>query len=118
MGDSPRLGPDGKVGWGVLAGCYLLQTIGELAINAIGYSLVGLLASPEDTSFAIGRWYFGFALADQFAGRFATLTTSSAQVGIVGYAPVYERLFVAGIAVSVLFLLAAPKVRMFMHGVR
>lgn len=111
------LGPDGKVGWGVLAGCYWLQTIGELAINPIGYSLVGLLAAPEDTSLAMGGWYFGFALAYQLAGRIATLTTASAQVGIVGYAQVYERLFVAGMAVSVIFLLMAPKVRKLMHGV-
>jgi hypothetical protein len=31
--------------------------------------------------------------------------------------PVYERLFLAGILVSVLYLLAAPKVRKLMHGV-
>jgi POT family proton-dependent oligopeptide transporter len=111
------LAPDGKVGWGVLAGCYWFQTIGELAINPIGYSLVGLLAAPQETSLAMGGWYFGFALAYQLAGRIAILTTSSAQIGIAGYAQVYERLFLAGIAVSVIFLLAAPKVRKLMHGV-
>jgi POT family proton-dependent oligopeptide transporter len=111
------LAPDGKVGWGVLAGCYWFQTIGELAINPIGYSLVGLLAAPQETSLAMGGWYFGFALAYQLAGRIAVLTTSSAQSGIAGYAQVYERLFLAGIAVSVIFLLAAPKVRKLMHGV-
>lgn len=108
---------DGKVGWGALAGCYWLQTIGELAINPIGYSLVGLLAAPEDTSFAMGGWFFGFALAYQLAGWIATLTTSSVQIGIAAYAHVYERLFVAGIAVSVLYLFAAPKVQKLMHGV-
>jgi POT family proton-dependent oligopeptide transporter len=112
------LAPDGKVGWGVLAGCYWFQTIGELAINPIGYSLVGLLAAPQETSLAMGGWYFGFALAYQLAGRIAVLTTSSAQIGISGYAQVYERLFVAGIAVSVIYLLAAPMVRKLMHGVR
>jgi proton-dependent oligopeptide transporter, POT family len=112
------LAPDGKVGWSVLAGCYWLQTIGELAINPIGYSLVGLLAAPQETSLAMGGWYFGFALAYQLAGRIAILTTSSAQIGIVGYAQVYQRLFLAGIAVSVIYLVAAPKVRRLMHGVR
>jgi len=112
------VGPDGKVGWGVLGGCYWLQTIGELAINPIGYSLVGLLAAPEDTSLAMGGWYFGFALAYQLAGWIATLTTSSAQIGITAYAQVYERLFLGGIAVSVIYLLAAPKVHKLMHGVR
>ncbi len=109
--------PDGKVGWGVLAGCYWLQTMGELAINPIGYSLIGLLAAPQDASLAMGGWYFGFALAYQLAGWIATFTTASAQTGIAAYAQVYERLFVAGIVVSVLYLIAAPKVRKLMHGV-
>ena len=111
------MAPDGKVGWGVLAGCYGLQTVGELAINPIGYSLIGLLAAPEDASFAMGGWYFGFALAYQLAGWIATLTTSGAQTGIAAYAHVYWELFLAGIAVSILYLLAAPKVQKLMHGV-
>ncbi|HET9109037.1 MAG TPA: oligopeptide:H+ symporter [Steroidobacteraceae bacterium] len=109
--------PDGKVGWGVLAGCYWLQTLGELAINPIGYSLIGLLAAPEDASFAMGGWYFGFALAYQLAGWIATLTTSGAQTGIAAYAHVYWELFIAGIAVSIVYLLAAPKLQKLMHGV-
>jgi POT family proton-dependent oligopeptide transporter len=109
--------PDGKVGWGVLAGCYWLQTIGELAINPIGYSLVGLLVAPEDASFAMGGWYFGFALAYQLAGWIATYTAASAHSGIIAYAQVYERLFLAGIAVSLVYLLAAPRIRKLMHGV-
>jgi POT family proton-dependent oligopeptide transporter len=110
--------PDGKVGWGVLAGCYWLQTVGELAINPIGYSLVGLLAASEDASLAMGGWYFGFALAYQLAGWIATSTTSSAQAGIGAYAQVYERLFLAGLGVSIVYLTAAPKVQKLMHGVR
>jgi proton-dependent oligopeptide transporter, POT family len=109
--------PDGKVGWGLLAGCYWLQTIGELAINPIGYGLVGLLAAPQDASLAMGGWFFGLALAYQLAGWIATLTTSSAQTGIGAYAQVYERLFVVGVAVSLAYLVAAPKVRKLMHGV-
>ena len=108
---------DGRVGWGVLAGCYWLQTMGELAINPIGYSLVGLLAAPEEASLAMGGWFFGIALAYQLAGWIATMTTSSAQSGILAYAQVYERLFLVGIGVSILYLLAAPKVQKLMHGV-
>jgi proton-dependent oligopeptide transporter, POT family len=111
------IAPDGKVGWGVLLGCYWLQTMGELAINPIGYSLVGLLAAPQEAAFAMGGWYFGFALAYQLAGWIATLTTSGAQAGITAYAHVYEQLFLAGIVVSGLYLLASPKVQKLMHGV-
>ncbi|HUN28044.1 MAG TPA: oligopeptide:H+ symporter [Steroidobacteraceae bacterium] len=112
--------PDGKVGWSVLAGCYLLQTLGELALSPIGYSLVGLLAAPDEGSLAMGGWFFGVALAYQLAGWIATLTTMAtrgAQAGIAAYAGVYEQLFVVGLIVSLVYLLAAPGVRKLMRGV-
>ncbi|MGH8217053.1 MAG: peptide MFS transporter [Steroidobacteraceae bacterium] len=114
---------DGKVGWELLAGCYLLQTLGELALSPIGYSLVGLLAAPDESSLAMGGWFFGIALAYQLAGWIATLTTGAAggagaQSAIAAYGHVYGRLFVIGIAVSLVYLLAAPRVTRLMHGVR
>ena len=111
---------DGKVGWWVLAGCYLLQTIGELALSPIGFGLVGLLAAKEETSFAMGGWFFGSALAYQLAGRIATLTTgsgTSAYSGIADYEHVYLWMFAAGTVVSLGYLLGAPQVRKLMHGV-
>lgn len=111
----------GRVSWEALAGCYLLQTLGELALSPIGYSLVGLLAAPEDTSLAMGGWFFGIALAYQLAGWIATLTISGgsdARSGLVAYALVYERLFLGGVAVSLIYLLAAPSLKKLMHGVR
>lgn len=113
-------GTDGKIGWGVLAGCYLAQTIGELALSPIGYGLVGLLSAPEETSFAMGGWFFGVALAYQISGWIATLTTaasSGAHSGIADYEHVYVRLFVFGIAAGLVYLLGAPQIRKLMHGV-
>jgi proton-dependent oligopeptide transporter, POT family len=119
-------GADGKVGWELLAGCYLLQTLGELALSPIGYSLVGLLAASDEASLAMGGWFFGVALAYQLAGWIATLTTGAAgaagaagaQSAIAAYEHVYGRLFVIGIVVSLVYLLAAPRVARLMHGVR
>lgn len=108
---------DGKIGWGVLAGCYLSQTIGELSLNPIGYGLVGLLAAPEEASFAMGGWFFGVALAYQLAGWIAAQTADGAHVGIAGYEHVYLWMFVAGIAASLVYLLGAPQIRKLMHGV-
>ncbi len=113
--------PDGKVGWGVLAGCYLLQTLGELALSPIGYSLVGLLAAPEDASLAMGGWFFGIALAYQLAGWIATLTVGSADdslSSLANYSDIYIRLFLAGAAASVAYILASPFIKRLMHGVR
>lgn len=111
----------GKVAWYVLAGCYLLQTLGELALSPIGYSLVGLLAAPEEASLAMGGWFFGMALAYQSAGWIATRTIDAsgtgAAPGLVDYAQVYGQLFVIGLAVSLIYLLGARWVRKLMHGV-
>lgn len=109
--------PDGKVGWGVLGACYLLQTLGELALSPIGYSLVGLLAAPADSSLAMGGWFFGVAIAYQLAGWIATFTAGS-MMGMASYDFVYMRLFLVGVAASVLYLIAARWLSKLMHGVR
>ncbi len=115
------IGAGGKVAWYVLAGCYLLQTLGELALSPIGYSLVGLLAAPEESSLAMGGRFFGMALAYQSAGWIATRTIAAAgagaAAGITGYAQVYGQLFLIGLVASVLFLLGARWIRKLMHGV-
>lgn len=99
--------------------CYLLLTLGELALSPIGYSLVGQLAAPEDASLAMGGWFFGVALAYQLAGWIATQTasTGSAAVGLADYAHVYGELFWWGLGVAIVFLLVAPWIRRLMHGV-
>ncbi|HZX71448.1 MAG TPA: peptide MFS transporter [Rhodanobacter sp.] len=114
---------DGRIGWWPLALCYLLQTLGELALMPIGYALVGQLAAPEEASLAMGGWFFGVALAYQLAGWIATLTiqtpaAGSAMTGMADYAQVYGQLFGWGIGVALLFLLAAPWIRRLMHGLR
>lgn len=115
-------GPHGHITWWPLALCYLLATLGELALSPIGYSLVGQLAAPEEASLAMGGWFFGVALAYQLGGWIATLTTSgssaSALPTIGGYTHVYDLLFWWGLAIAVVFLLAAPWIKRLMHGVR
>lgn len=112
---------DGRIGWWPLALCYLLQTLGELALMPIGYALVGQLAAPEEGSLAMGGWFFGVALAYQLAGWIATLTiqapvAGSAMTGMADYARVYGHLFGWGIGMALLFLLAAPWICRLMHG--
>ena len=112
---------DGRIGWWPLALCYLLQTLGELALMPIGYALVGQLAAPEEASLAMGGWFFGVALAYQLAGWIATLTiqtpaAGAAMSGMADYARVYGQLFGWGISVALLFLLTAPWIRRLMHG--
>ena len=111
-------GTDGRVTWLVLALCYLLQTVGELALSPIGYAMVTRLAAPDEGSLAMGGWFFGIAMAYDLSGQIAALTTSGSVTGIVGYAHVYGALFLMGLVVAVIYLLAAPWITRLMHGVR
>lgn len=114
-------GADGHIGWWPLALCYLLATLGELALSPIGYSLVGQLAAPEEASLAMGGWFFGVALAYQLGGWIASLTTpgngGQALLRIADYAHVYGLLFWWGLGISAVFLLAAPWIKRLMHGI-
>ena len=108
----------GRVSLIALALCYLLQTIGELALSPIGYAMVTRLAAPEESSLAMGGWFFGIAMAYQLSGRIAAMTTSGAATGIAGYAQVYRDLWLIGLAIAVVYLLAAPRIERLMHGAR
>ncbi|HVB83833.1 MAG TPA: oligopeptide:H+ symporter [Rhodanobacteraceae bacterium] len=111
-------GADGRVSWLILALCYLLQTIGELALSPIGYAMVTRLAAPDESSLAMGGWFFGIAMAYSLSGVIAARTTTGSAAGIAGYAHVYGQLFVWGLLVSALYLLAAPLITRLMHGAR
>ncbi len=108
----------GRVSWLALALCYLLQTIGELALAPIGYAMVTRLAAPEEASLAMGGWFFGIAMAYQFSGQLAALTTTGGAAGIAGYAHVYGQMWEGGLAAAAIFLLGAPWITRLMHGAR
>ncbi len=113
--------PTGHITWWPLVLCYLLATLGELALSPIGYALVGQLAAPEEASLAMGGWFFGVSLAYQLGGWIATLTTpgNGAQVltRIGDYAHVYSLLFWWGLGIAAVFLVAAPWIKRLMHGI-
>jgi POT family proton-dependent oligopeptide transporter len=106
--------PSGKVAAWTLALYYLLATIGELALSPIGYGLIGKLAASNETSLAMGGWFFGVALSYNIAGQIAATTTSG---GIAPYADAAKWLLIDGGALAITYLIAAPKILKLMHGV-
>lgn len=109
--------PDGKVAAWTLLVNYLFATVGELALSPIGYSLIGKLAAPDETSLAMGGWFFGVGVSYDLSGQIAALTTAHGQTGIGGYEHVFGWLLVGGVAVALVYLLAAPAIVKLMHGV-
>ncbi|HET8941662.1 MAG TPA: peptide MFS transporter [Rudaea sp.] len=109
---------NGRMPWWPLALCYLLQTLGELTLSPIGYAMVTRLAAPDEASLAMGGWFFSYAMAYALSGQIAAMTTTGAVSGVSGYSHVYESLLWMGLAVGVLYLLAAPLITRLMHGAR
>jgi len=112
------VGPDGRTPWWPLALCYLLSTLGELALSPIGYAMIGKLAAPEDASLAMGGWFFGVGVSYDLSGRIAAMTVASAPGSLAGYEHVFALLLWSGLAIAVVYLLAAPWIVRLMHGVK
>ncbi len=113
------VGPDGYTPWWPLALCYLLSTLGELALSPIGYAMIGKLAAPEDASLAMGGWFFGVGVSYDLSGRIAAMTTAGpASNSLAGYEHVFGLLLWSGIGIALVYLLAAPWIVKLMHGVK
>jgi POT family proton-dependent oligopeptide transporter len=110
--------PGGKVAAWTLLVNYLFSTVGELALSPIGYALIGKLAAPDETSLAMGGWFFGVGVSYDLSGQIAALTTAHGNTGIAGYAHVFAWLLLGGVAIALAYLIAAPAIVKLMHGVK
>ena len=98
-----------SVTWIVLS--YLLQTIGELLVGPVGFSMVGDLVPARMEAFMVGIWELSSGIAGTISGYLASMTTvaSKSKAPLITD-PVYSHNFalfgltVAGIGVLVALL--------------
>lgn len=64
---------DGIVNGNYLALTYILITIAELWVSAIGLSMIGLYCDSKTMAFAMGAWYLGSSMSNVISGRIAAL---------------------------------------------
>ncbi|HEX4051447.1 MAG TPA: oligopeptide:H+ symporter [Steroidobacteraceae bacterium] len=109
---SGRFASDGRVSpWWMIWG-YLLQSVGELLISALGVAMVARYIAPARRGLIIGAWFLASGIA-QYIGSFVA-NYASVPVGTTSsYAtlPLYVRLFtvlgwvaVAGVIAALLML--------------
>lgn len=55
---------------------YILISIAELWVSAIGLSMIGLYCDSKDIAFAMGVWYLASSLSNAISGRLAGLVAS------------------------------------------
>lgn len=113
----------GKISWAWLALTYLMHTLGELCLSPIGLAMVTKLALPEETGLAMGGWFLSIAMANFVGGRMAAIAAGGgggheAVGSLATYSAVFEQMFWLGIAIALLYFLAAPLINRLMHGVK
>ena len=65
--------PQGYVASSWIIACFVLQTIGELFISPIGYSMIGYLAPPKLQGVMMGTWLMITGVAASLSGHFSKL---------------------------------------------
>ncbi|NIF32053.1 peptide MFS transporter [Enterobacter sp. Cy-643] len=108
-------GADGMVAlkWIVLS--YILQSIGELLISPVGYSMIGKLAPANLQGLMMGCWMMvtGVAsvLAGYVSGRMPQNSGSTPLLTDPGYSKVFSQLGWGSVATGVILLLLIPLLR-------
>lgn len=68
---APSTTPNGMISGAYIASTYILITIGELWVSAIGLSMIGLYCDTKTIGFAMGAWYLGCSLSNICSGHIA-----------------------------------------------
>jgi POT family proton-dependent oligopeptide transporter len=113
-----------SVWWLVLA--YFVLEIGEMCLSPIGLSAVTQLSVARVVGLMMGGFWLATAYSEVLAAQFGKLASldipESGAIDVVAAAAKYGSLFQlllwVGLGASLLFLLLAPLLRRWMHGVR
>lgn len=71
MAFAARFAQAGLVSGNYIALTYILITLAELWVSAIGLSMIGLYCDHQALAFAMGAWYLGSSLSNIISGRIA-----------------------------------------------
>jgi POT family proton-dependent oligopeptide transporter len=71
---------DGLVNGNYIALTYILISIAELWVSAIGLSMIGLYCDGNDMAFAMGVWYLASSLSNAISGRVAAWVAIPEQI--------------------------------------
>lgn len=79
--------------WWLVAG-YAAQSLGELLISALGFSMVSQLVPEHSRGIIMGAWFLGMGVSMYAGGAIASFASiPSGTLGAIATLPVYTRLF-------------------------
>jgi proton-dependent oligopeptide transporter, POT family len=104
---------DGVTSPGWLVGGYWAQSLGELLISALGFSMISQLVPERSRGIIMGGWFLGMGLSNYAGGAIAGL--ASIPPGLtspIATLPIYTRLFawlgIGALAAAVIATLLVP----------
>ncbi|PJD93413.1 MAG: IraAB [Legionella sp.] len=105
---------NGMISGGYIAFTYVLITLAELWVSAIGLSMIGLYCDVKMLGFAMGAWYLASSLSNLFSGYLAhwvalPVHAVSALESLSMYQTYYWSMGLGVLAVSALMMYAAFK---------
>ena len=79
--------------WWLVAG-YAAQSLGELLISALGFSMVSQLVPEHSRGIVMGAWFLGMGVSMYAGGAIASFASiPSGTVGATATLPIYTHLF-------------------------
>ncbi len=72
---------------------YILITLAELWVSAIGLSMIGLYCDIEGIAFAMGVWYLAASLSNTISGRLASFVAIPNNLAPVQSLPIYQHYY-------------------------
>lgn len=111
---------DGIINGNYIALTYILITIAELWVSAIGLSMIGLYCDQKSIAFAMGVWYLASSLAHAISGRLAgwvaiPVTINSPVESLPYYKDYYLALGLSAIVLGGFMYLAAYYLQKLMN---
>lgn len=110
----------GMIGAGYIATTYILITLAELWVSAIGLSMIGLYCDKQMLGFAMGAWYLASSLSNLFSGHLAHWValpthTISRLISLEIYQAYYGHLGLVVLGLGCLMLFNAYGLRYFLN---
>ncbi|KTD18985.1 peptide MFS transporter [Legionella jordanis] len=114
-----RMASNGLINGNYIGLSYVLITLAELWVSAIGLSMIGLYCDSEQIAFAMGVWYIASSLSNAISGRLAAFVAlpednilPEASIGV--YQQYYLGIGLASVGLGlVMFILARSLTQRF-----
>ncbi|MGQ3890672.1 peptide MFS transporter [Legionella sp. CNM-4043-24] len=116
MAYSATIAVDGLVNGNFIGLTYVMISLAELWVSAVGLSMIGLYCDARSLSFAMGVWYLASSLSNAISGRLAGFVAipenmTSAMQSLPVYQHYYFFVGLAAVGTGILMGLAALQIK-------